>query len=68
LTISARSHGHLLRLFASERDRRRWHLRRELLQPGTTAGHVAEIRAEISALDAERAATWTDSDSREKAA
>ena len=43
-------------------DRRRWYLRRELLQPGTPAERVAEIRAEVSALEAERAATWTDSD------
>ena len=47
------------RLFASERDRKRWHLVRELLRPGTTAEQVAVIRAKISALDAERAATWS---------
>ena len=46
------------RLFATERDRRRWHLVRALLAPGMPADRVAEIRAEINALDAERAATW----------
>jgi len=49
----------LCHLFASERDRRRWHLVRALLAPGTPAVRVAGIRAEIAALDAERAATWT---------
>ena len=49
-------------LFATETDRRRWYLRRELLQPGTLAERVAEIQAEVGALEAERAATWTDSD------
>jgi hypothetical protein len=50
----------LCRLFATERDRERWYLRRELLRPGTTAERVAEIRAEMSALDAQRSVTWTD--------
>ena len=48
------------RLFANDRDRQRWHLCAELLRPGTPAERVAEIAAEISALDAERAATWMD--------
>jgi hypothetical protein len=60
LVIVEHERCNLLRLFATERDQLRWHLRRELLQPGTSAGRVAEIRAEISALDAERAATWTE--------
>lgn len=50
--------ANLCRLFASERDRRRWHLVREALAPGVTAENVAAIRAEVAALDAERAATW----------
>ena len=45
--------------FANQRDRKRWYLRRELLQPGTSAERVVDIRAEIARLDAERAATWT---------
>jgi hypothetical protein len=45
-------------LFANQRDRERWHLRRELLIPGTPAGRIAEIRTELARLDAERAATW----------
>jgi hypothetical protein len=52
------AHARRTRLFASERDRRRWHLAREALTPGTSAERVAEIRAEINALDVERAATW----------
>jgi hypothetical protein len=28
------------------------------MTPGTPAEHVAEIRGQIAALDAERAATW----------
>jgi hypothetical protein len=55
-------------LFATETDRRRWYLRRELLQPGAAAERVAEIRAEVSALEAERAATWTDGPRRGLAA
>jgi len=61
LIIVEHERCNLLRLFATERDRKRWHLRRELLRPASPAGRVAEIRAEISALEAERAATWTDS-------
>jgi hypothetical protein len=45
-------------LFATERDRVRWHLRRELLQPGIPAERVAEISAEIRDIDGERSATW----------
>ena len=58
LIIVEHEHARRCRLFASERDRRRWHLAREALTQGTPAGRVAEIRAEIAALDAERAATW----------
>lgn len=61
LVIVEHERCNLLRLFATERDQRRWHLRQELLQPGTPAGRVAEIRAEMNALETERAATWTDS-------
>jgi hypothetical protein len=50
----------LCHLFATQRDRKRWHLRHELLLPGTPARRVAEIRAEVSALDAARASTWAD--------
>lgn len=49
----------LCRLFATGRDRRRWHLARALLRPGTSAQRVAELRAEITALDEARAATWS---------
>ena len=59
LIVVERVHASKCRLFASERDRHRWHLVRELLRPGTRAERVVEIRADISALDAERAATWT---------
>lgn len=45
-------------LFHTERDRQRWHLRAELLAPGTTAERIEEIRADIERLDAERANTW----------
>jgi hypothetical protein len=58
LIIVEHERVNLCRLFASERDRRRWHLVRELLTPGTPAGRVAEIRSEVSVLDAERAETW----------
>lgn len=59
MIIVEHEHASRCRLFANERDRMRWHLVRELLWPGTRAERVAEVRAEISALDAERAATWT---------
>jgi hypothetical protein len=50
----------LCRLFAGERDRQRFHLRRESLRPGTPAVRVAEIWAEVALSEAEGAATWTD--------
>jgi hypothetical protein len=59
LILVERERSNRYRLFATERDRQRWHLRRELLQPGCPAGRIAEIRAELDALEAERAATWT---------
>ncbi len=46
------------RLFATERDRQRYYLRGELLEPGTPADRITEIRAELERLDAERANTW----------
>jgi hypothetical protein len=46
------------RLFATERDKKIWHLQRELLQPGTPAEQVAEIRAAIDHLQAKRTMTW----------
>lgn len=58
LIIVEHEHAKRCRLFANERDRERWHLARELLLPGACAQRVAEIRAEIHGLDAERAATW----------
>ena len=61
LVVVEHERANLCRLFATERDRRRWHLVRDLLTPGIPAGRVAEIRAEITALDAERAATWSTS-------
>jgi hypothetical protein len=48
LIIVEHERANLCRLFATDRDRRRWHLRRELLQPGTPATRVAEIRAELN--------------------
>jgi hypothetical protein len=59
LIVVEHERANLCRLFASERDRKRWHLAREALTPGTPAERVARIRAEITALDAERAATWS---------
>jgi hypothetical protein len=59
LILVERERTNLCRLFASERDSRRWHLVRDLMTPGMPADRVTAIRAEISALDAERAATWT---------
>ena len=59
LIIVEHERVNLCRLFATERDRMRWHRVRDLLTPGIPAGRVAEIRAEITALDAERAATWS---------
>lgn len=59
LVVVEHERANLCRLFASERARRRWHLAREALTPGTPAGRVAEIRAEIASLDVERAATWS---------
>ena len=41
-------------------DRERFYLRQELLQPGTTAERIQEIREAISALDEQRALTWTN--------
>jgi hypothetical protein len=41
----------LCHLFATQRDRKRWHLRRELLQPGTPAG--------VSPRSGPRSAPWT---------
>lgn len=61
LVVIEHERVNLYRCFANERDRVVWHLRRELLQPGTRAERVAEIRAEISDLDAVRSATWTAS-------
>lgn len=60
LIIAEYAHAKRCRLFATERDRERWHLARELLRPGIATGRVAQIRAEISLLDAERAATWSE--------
>ena len=61
LILVERERSNRYRLFATERDRQRWHLRAELLAPGCSAGRVAEIAAEIARLDAERAASWTAS-------
>jgi hypothetical protein len=47
-------------LFATERDRERFFLRRELLTPGCSAERVQEIREQLDVLDAESAATWTE--------
>ena len=61
LIILEHEHARRTHLFATERDRVRWHLVSELLRPGTPAGRVADLRGEISALDAERAASWSPS-------
>jgi hypothetical protein len=58
LVIVEYEHARRTHLFASERDRMRWHLAREIMMPGISAERVAEIRAEITALDAERSASW----------
>ena len=50
--------ANLCHLFAGERDKKIWRLRRELLEAGTPAERVAEIRTEIDRLQAERARTW----------
>jgi hypothetical protein len=62
LVVIERARVNRHRLFANERDRQRFHLRAELLRPGIPAERVAAIRAEMSTLDAERAASWKDSD------
>jgi hypothetical protein len=59
LVLVEHERANLCRLFAGERDRHRWHLAREAMTPGMPADRVAQIHAEIIALDAERAATWT---------
>jgi hypothetical protein len=59
LILVEKEHATRCRLFASERDRQRWHLARELLRPGTSAERVTAIRDEITTLDATRAATWS---------
>jgi hypothetical protein len=59
LIVVEHERANLCRLFASERDRRRWHLGREIMTAGLPAERVAELRAEVAALDAERAATWS---------
>jgi hypothetical protein len=61
LILVERERSNRYRLFATPRDSAIWHLRAELLRPGTPAERVAEIAAEISRLDAERAASWTAS-------
>lgn len=58
LILVEHEHARRTHLFASERDRRHWYLMREAVTPGTPASRVAEIRAEIASLDAERAASW----------
>ena len=52
--------ANLCRLFATERDKKIFYLRHELLQPGTSAGRIAELQAEIDTLRAEAAQTWTE--------
>lgn len=61
LIVIDRVRPNFYRCFANERDRTRWHLVRELLRPGIPAARVAEIRAEVAVLDAERSATWVTS-------
>jgi hypothetical protein len=52
LIVVEHERANLCRLFAGERDRRRWHLAREAMTPGIPVKRVAEIRAEITTLDA----------------
>jgi hypothetical protein len=59
LIVVEHAHASRCRLFASERDRRRWHLAREIMTPGMPAGQVDALRAEIAALDAQRVASWS---------
>jgi hypothetical protein len=47
----------LCHLYASERDRQLWHLRRELLA-SPSADRAVEIVHRINAVRRERAATW----------
>jgi hypothetical protein len=61
LVLVERERVNLYRCFATERDRQRWHLRAEALTPGCPAERVAAVRAELDALEAERAASWTAS-------
>jgi hypothetical protein len=49
LILVERERSNHYRLFATERDRKRWHLWRELLVAGTPAERVAEIAAQIAA-------------------
>ncbi len=60
LVIVEHERANLCRLFVSERDRQRWHLRTELLTPGTPVDRIEEIRAKLEQLDRERALTWTE--------
>lgn len=59
LVIVVPERRNLYRCFSSEAARRAWHLRAELLTPGTPADRIGEIRAELDAIDRQRAATWT---------
>lgn len=60
LIVIERVRSNLYRVFATERDKKIFYLRRELLAPGTPADRVAALRAEIDALRAEQAQTWLD--------
>ena len=59
LVLVEHEHAKQMQAVRQRAGQHRWNLVRELLRPETRAESVAEIRAEISALDAERAATWT---------
>lgn len=58
MIIAVRVHPTLSQLFDSERSRSRFNLCRELLQAGTTADRVVDLKRQIQAIDAERSATW----------
>ena len=60
LIVIERVRCNLYRVFATERDKKIFYLRRELLAPGTPADRVAALRADIDALRAEQAQTWLD--------
>jgi hypothetical protein len=60
LVLVEHERANLCRLFATDCDRRWWHLRQEALRPGTSPERIAEIRAELDDIERQRAASWTE--------